>query len=144
LVKRLPNGKNSFLLLLQDASINDWYCVACGLPEVVDLTTAIAEQSSAKQKADAQIAAQDATKRPKHGPLSGKFVEEQTYWDSSKAKKLFLGKATNSRGVVDVLEQQIERLQQSNRTVDGWKDVIDKHGEDNLCSSFNIIMGRGV
>ena len=142
LVKRPPDGKKSFLSLLQDASINDRYSVARGLPEVVDLTTAIAEQSLAKRKADAQIAAQDATKRPKHGPISGKFVEEQTYWDSPEAKKLFLGKANDSRGVVDVLEERIERLQQANRTIDGWKDVIDKHDKDNLCSSFDVFIIR--
>ena len=116
LVKCPPDGKKSFLCLQQDSSINHCYSVARGLPEVVDLTTAIAEQSLAKRKADAQIAAQDATKRPKHGPISGKFVEEQTYWDSPEAKKLFLGNPNDSRGVADVPEQQIQQLQQANRT----------------------------
>ncbi len=50
LVKHPPDGKKNFLSLLQDARINDHYSVARGLPEVVDLTAAIAEQSSAKPK----------------------------------------------------------------------------------------------
>ena len=31
--------------------------------------------------------------------------------------------ANDSCGVADIMEQQIERLQQDNRTTDGWKDV---------------------
>ena len=141
LVKRPPDGKKSFLSLLEDARINDRYSVARGLQEVVDLTAAIATQSSAKRKTDAKVTAQDDTKRPKHGPISGKVVEE-TYWDSPETKKLFLGNANDSRGVVEVLEQRIERLQQANRTVDGWKDVIEKHDKDNLCSSYDIFIIR--
>jgi hypothetical protein len=82
-VERPPDGKKSFLSLLQDTAINDRYSVARGLPEIVDLTTEISLQSSAKRKAEAQIAVQnnDENKRPKHGPLSGKLVAE-TYWDS--------------------------------------------------------------
>ena len=60
LVERPPDGRKSFLSLLQDATINDRYSsVARGLPEIVDLTTAIAEQSTAKRRAEAFIEAQD-------------------------------------------------------------------------------------
>ena len=141
LVERPPDGKKSFLSLLQDASINDRYSVARGLPEVVDLTTEIAEQSSAKRKSEAYAAAKDEAKKPKYGPFSAKIVEE-TYWDSPEAKKLFLGNANDERDVQNVLEQRIERLQQANRTMDGWKDVIDKHDKDNLCSSYDVFIIR--
>ncbi len=86
LVERPPDGqKKSFLLLLvllQDArSINDCYsCVAPGLPVAVDLAAEIVWQSSAKQKAEASIAAKDEAKKPKHGPASAKIVVE-TYWN---------------------------------------------------------------
>ncbi|KAI2509704.1 hypothetical protein MHU86_4686 [Fragilaria crotonensis] len=141
MVERPPDGKRSFMSLLQDSRINDRYSVARGSSEVVDLTSEIQLQSRAKRKTDAQIAAQDETKRSKHGPISEKLVQE-TYWDSPEAKKLFLGNANDSRGVVDILEQRIERLQQVNRTVDGWKDVVEKHDKDNLCSSYDIFMIR--
>ena len=52
------------------------------------------------------------------------------YWDSPEAKKLFLGNPNESRGVADVLKQQIEQLQQANWTIDGWEDVIDKNDKD--------------
>jgi hypothetical protein len=109
-------------VLLQDTRINDHYSVACGLPKVVDLTTAIAEQSSAKQKANTQKAAHDEKKRPNHGPISGEHAEE-TYWHSPEAKKLFLGNhANDSRGVlIDFLEEQVKQLQQANWTIDGGK-----------------------
>lgn len=141
LVERPPDGKKSFLSLLQDVSINDRYSVARGLPEVLDLTTEIAEQSSAKRKSEANVAANDEAKKPKHGPISEKIVVE-TYWDSPEAKKLFLGNANDERDVQNVLEQRIERLQQANRTMDGWKDVIDKHDKDNLCSSYDVFIIR--
>ena len=89
-VERPPDGKKSFLSLLQDTAINDHYSVARGVPEIVDLTTEISIQSTAKRKAEAQLAAQDDRKKPSHGPLSGRLVVE-TYWDSPDAKKLFLG-----------------------------------------------------
>ena len=142
-MERPPDGKKSFLSLLQDTAINDRYSVARGLPEIVDLTTEISLQSSAKRKAEAQIAVQnnDENKRPKHGPLSGKLVAE-TYWDSPEAKKLFLGNPNDDRRVEIVLEERIERLQQANRTVDGWKDMVDKHDKDNLCSSYDVFIIR--
>ncbi|KAI2496103.1 hypothetical protein MHU86_18380 [Fragilaria crotonensis] len=50
LVERPPDGKTNFLSLLQDESINDRYSVARGMPEIVDLTTQISQQSTIKQK----------------------------------------------------------------------------------------------
>jgi lipoate synthase len=58
----------------------------------------------------------------------------ETYWESPKAKKLFLGNVNDEQNVVKVIKEWIERLQQVNKTVDGWKDIVDKHGIDNLCS----------
>ena len=66
------------------------YSVARGIPEVVDLTSEIAEQSSAKRKAEAKLAAVDQAKKPKNGSPAAKILVE-TYWDSPEAKKLFLG-----------------------------------------------------
>jgi hypothetical protein len=89
-VERPPDGKKSFLSLLQDTAINDHYSVARGVPEIVDLTTEISMKSSARRKAEAQIAAQnDSNKKPKHGPLSSRLVME-TYWDSPKPRNSFL------------------------------------------------------
>ena len=118
-VERPPDGKKSFLSLLQDTAINDRYSVARGLPDIVDLTTEISLQSSAKRKAEAQIAAHDdRKKKPNHGPLSRRLVAE-TYWNSPEAKKLFHGNSNEDRCVEKVFEESIERLQQANRTVDG-------------------------
>jgi hypothetical protein len=57
-----PDGKKSFLSLLQDQSIGDHYSVARSVPEIVDLSSKIAEQSSAKRKADAKLLAVDEVK----------------------------------------------------------------------------------
>jgi hypothetical protein len=62
----------------------------------------------------------------------------ETYWDSPEAKKLFLGDSNDERNIVEVLEQRIERLQQANKTFNGWHDIIDKHDKDNLCSSYDV------
>jgi hypothetical protein len=43
IVKCPPDGKKNFLSLLQDKMIGDHYSVARGVPEVVDLTSEIAE-----------------------------------------------------------------------------------------------------
>ena len=141
-VERPPDGwKEEFFALLQDTVINDHYSIACDVPETVDLKTEISIQSSAKRKAEAHIAAHDS-KKPKHGPLASRLVVE-TYCDSPKAKKLFLGNPNDDRGVKEVLQERIEQLQQaSNRTVDGWKDMIDKHDKVNLCSSYDVFTIR--
>jgi hypothetical protein len=60
-VKCPPDGKNSFLSLLQDKTICDRYTVVCGISEVVDLTNEIVEQSSRKRNAEAR---QVATETP--------------------------------------------------------------------------------
>ena len=67
---------------------------------------------------------------------------EETYWESPEAKKLFLGNPNDSRDVVEVLTQRIERLQQANRSVDGWKDLVENHDKDNLCSSYDVFIIR--
>ena len=89
-------GKKSFLSLLKDSNINNHYSDACGVPEVVNLTNKIAEQSTAKRKAQARVEAEDITKKPRHGPASAKIVVEM-YWDSPEAKKLFLGNSSDAR-----------------------------------------------
>jgi hypothetical protein len=61
IVKCPPDGKKSFLSLLQDQCIGDHYSF-CGVPEIVDLSSEIAEQSSAKRKAEAKLAAVDEVK----------------------------------------------------------------------------------
>jgi hypothetical protein len=62
IVKCPPDGKKSFLFLPQDQSIGDHYSVARGVPEIVDLMSEIVEQSLAKRKADAKLAAVDEVK----------------------------------------------------------------------------------
>ena len=65
------------------------------MPEIVDLTTEIAKQSTIKRNAQAKLQAEDTAEKVKHaGPVSSMIVE-QTYWDSPEAKKLFLGSASD-------------------------------------------------
>ena len=71
-VERPPDGKKSFLSLLQDQSIGDHYSVARGVPEIVDLMSEIVEQSLAKRKADAKLAVEEEAKKPKHGSAAAK------------------------------------------------------------------------
>jgi hypothetical protein len=141
LVQRPPSGEKSFLTLLQDATLGDHYSVARGVPEIVDLSSEIAEHSSVKRKADDVKLAVEEAKKPRHGSDTASVVVE-SYWESPEAKKLFLGSVNDERNVVEVLEERVERLQQVNRTVDGWKDVVDKHDIDNLCSEYDIFIIR--
>ena len=160
LVARPPDGTRSFLSLLQDETINDRYSVARSLSEVVDLTKEIHVKSRAKRRAEAvDIAAAAAEAERAVGkkakPSTDNTLESaaaggtasaqillETYWDSPEAKKLFFGNSTDDRGVVDVLKQRIQRLQQVNRSQDGWRDLIDKHDVDNLCSAYDIFIIR--
>jgi hypothetical protein len=50
--------------------------------------------------------------------------------------------SSDDRNVVKVLEERIERLQQANRTINGWKDLVDKHDKDNLCSPYDVFITR--
>jgi hypothetical protein len=84
----------------------------------------IAEQSSAKRKAEAKLAAVDQAKKPYNGSPAAKILVE-SYWDSSESKRFFLGDSNDERDVVKVLELRIERLQQANKTSGGWRDIID-------------------
>jgi hypothetical protein len=141
-VERPPGGDKSFLSLVQDKMIGDHYSVARGvLHQDVDLTNEIVEQSSVKRKAEVKAEAKEAAKKPKHGSTAGNILA-QTYWESPEAEKLFLGDSTDERDVVEVLEQRIEWLQQMNQTRDGWRDIVDKHDKDNLCSAHAIFIIR--
>jgi hypothetical protein len=140
--------EKSFLSLLQDARISDRYSVARGSSDIVDLTTEIQMQSRAKRKAEAAAAAAEeaANKKPMAlphpaGSVSARILVE-SYWDSPEAKKLFLGSSSDDRCVIEVLQQHIERLQQVNKTSEGWRDVIDKHDVENLCSPYDIFIIR--
>ena len=162
LVAQPPDGTRSFLSLLQDETINDRYSVARGLSEVVDLTKEIHVKSRAKRRAEAVDKAAaaaalateetatlskkvkpsaDADSTAADGSASSQILLE-TYWDSPEAKKLFLGNSTDNRSVVDVLRQRVQRLQQVNRTQDGWRDLVDKHDVDNLCSAYDVFIIR--
>ena len=105
-VKRPPDGKKSFLSLLEDDTINYRYSIARGLLEVLDLTTDIQVQSRAKRKAEAEAAVADeadeadeaASKKPKpssHPGSASARISVESYWESPDAKKLFLGSSSN-------------------------------------------------
>jgi hypothetical protein len=102
----------------------------------------IVEQSSMKRKAEAKaVASKESVKKPNDGSTAGKILVD-TYWESRETKKLFLGDSTDERDVVEVHEQRIEWLQQVNRTKDSWRDIVDNHGKDNLCSAYDIFIFR--
>ncbi len=122
LVERPPDGKKSFLPLLQYARISDWYSVAWCFSDIVDLTREIQLQSRAKRKAKAAAVADEeaANKKPMSlphpaGSASARILVE-SYWDSPEAKKLFLGSSSDDRCVLEVLQQRTERLQQVHKT----------------------------
>ncbi len=144
-------GKKSFLSLLQDERINDCYSVACGASKVVDLTNEIQSQSKAKRRAEvvAADAAQAADSNSKAkastfaeaaaaGSASAKIMIA-SYWDSPKAK-LFLGSSKDHRSIVEVLQERIERLQQFNKSPDGWRDLVEWHDVDHVCSAYDVFI----
>jgi hypothetical protein len=112
-LERPPNGEKGFLSLVQDRRIGDHYSVARGVPEVVDLTSEITEQSSAKRKAEAKLAAVDRAKKPNHGSPAAKILVE-TYWDSPKPRNCFsatqMTSATLSKYLSYGLSRQIRQV----------------------------------
>ncbi len=137
---------------MQDEQINDCYSVARGASEVVDLKNEIQLQSKAKQRAEAVAAAAaqaaDSNKKAKAttfaeaaapGLASAKIMIA-SYWDSPEAKKLFLGSSIDHWSIVEVLQERIERLQQVNKSPDSWRDLIERHDVDNLCSAYDIFI----
>jgi histidine ammonia-lyase len=52
------------LSLVQEETIGDHYSVICGVPQVVDLTNEIFEQSSMKRKEEANAVAKEPAKKP--------------------------------------------------------------------------------
>jgi hypothetical protein len=48
------------------------------------------------------------------------IVVQQAYWDSPKAKKLFLGNVSDNCNVVEVLQQQ--RIEHINRSIEQLMD----------------------
>jgi len=159
-VERPPEGKKSFLSLLQDDSLNERYSVARGVQEVIDLTLAISTNQHAKRKADFREddSMMDSTTENTENSSGMKKTKtitcgsdpapriiettEGNYWDSPEAKKLFLGTATDERSVQEVIKQRIERLQGVNRSPHGWKDLIERHDVDNLCSPNDVFVIR--
>ena len=108
-VQRPPDGKKSFLSLLQDGSLNERYSVARGVQEVIDLTLAISNQH-AKRKADSreQDSMMDSTTENTENSSGMKKAmmitcgsdlaprrsienTEGNYWDSPEAKNSSLG-----------------------------------------------------
>jgi hypothetical protein len=154
LVERPPDGgKRSFLSQLQDDCINDLYSIARGVSEVADLKNEIQVQSKAKRRAggvaaaavlqagDSNKTAKASTSATAAGLASAKILIE-SYWDSPEAKKPFLGNLSDYRRIVDVLQERIERIQQVSKSPDGWRDVIERHNVDNLCSAYDIFITR--
>jgi hypothetical protein len=111
IVERPKDGKRSILELLEDASLHERYrSVARSVPEVVDLTLAISNQQQAlatKRKIDIMDApmedAEDNTEnnsgKRRATNVDETTEEEESYWDSPEAKKLFLGTTTDERSV---------------------------------------------
>jgi len=69
-------------------------------------------------------------------------IQQQTYFDSPQAKKLFIGNSKSNDNVVSILEDRIEMLQHVSEYPEGWRDVVDHHDKDNLCSAFDIFVTR--
>jgi len=103
---------------------------------MMDSTTENTENSSGMKKAKMITCGSDLAPR--------RSIEntEGNYWDSPEAKKLFLGTTTDERSVQEVLKQRIERLQGVNRSPHGWKDLIERHDVDNLCSPHDVFIIR--
>jgi hypothetical protein len=59
--KMPPRWQEEFFVLTSRPCIGDHYSF-CGVPEIVDLRSEIAKQSSAKRKAEAKLAAVDEVK----------------------------------------------------------------------------------
>jgi hypothetical protein len=73
-------------------------------------------------------------KRPRHGPSD---IQQQTYWDSPEALKLFLP-AEGDASVLACIERRIQLFAAVVDTLEGWRLVIDGGDPDNRCSSQHV------
>jgi hypothetical protein len=74
---------------------------------------------------------QPPAKRPRHEPSD---IQQQTYWDSPEALKMFLPKEGDA-SVLACIERRIQLFSAVVDTLEGWRLVIDGGDPDNLCSS---------
>ena len=75
-----------------------------------------------------------------HGHPASRHLEEQDYWDSSEAKKLFIGDKDSDKSVRDIMENRIATMQRVSRYPEGWREVVEQHDKDNLCMQHTTYM----
>ena len=69
-------------------------------------------------------------------------ILDQDYFDSPECKKLFLGCSKSPLSVRDVLQHRIEKLRRVNKFEKAWRDVVENHDKDNVCSPYDIFVYR--
>jgi hypothetical protein len=68
-----------------------------------------------------------------------RLAQSFSYWNSPEARKLFApSEATKNDSLIDLLSRRIEKLQNVSRFPKGWRDVIETHDKDNLCTPYDI------
>lgn len=75
-----------------------------------------------------------------HGHPASRHLEEQDYWDSSEAKKLFIGDKDSDKSVRDIMENHIATMQHVSWYPEGWRKVVEQHDKDNLCMQHTTYM----
>jgi hypothetical protein len=70
-------------------------------------------------------------KRPR---LEASDIQQQTYWDSTEASRLFVP-AEGDASILACIERRIQLFAAVVDTLEGWRLVIDGGDPDNLCSS---------
>jgi hypothetical protein len=67
-------------------------------------------------------------------------LQVETAWDSAEYKSYF--NSSDKESVTECLQRRIDDLAHVNRGEGHWKDVIDNHDKDNICTSSHIFYIR--
>ena len=72
-------------------------------------------------------------------PYGDCLAKSYSYWNSPEARKLFAPSESSKDDLLtDILCRRIEKLRNVSSFPEGWRDVIETHDKDNLCTANDI------
>jgi hypothetical protein len=130
-VQQPPEGDTLFAAMAADFEIHSRRCRAACCPETL-------------AELDRDIERKFPKARPQSDskPRTPLPVHLQSFFDSPEAKKLFIGDSKSSKDVETILQDHKEMLSRVNEYPSGWRDAVDRHDKDNLCSAYDIFILR--
>jgi hypothetical protein len=100
------------------------------------------DDATVAQSDTAPAAEADEGERPAKRPRNeAAHIQQQTYWDSTEAIRLFLP-AKDDASVLACIERRIQLFGSVGASAEAWRLVIDGGDPDDLCSSNDVFQIR--